>query len=306
MHAIKRFIDFVLAGIICLLVGCAKPIPPVSSQQEPTDNLLASKFNPDISGTITGQVIWAGVVPEVPSLQSWLRGRSGSIDRLIRPNPNAPRIDPQTRGVDKAVVFLRSVPVERSKPWHHQPVHVEQNDYGLRVRQGDVVSPYGFVRRGAEIEAVSHQLVFHVLRARGAAFFGLTFPQAEVPRRRRLNKNGVVELSSGAGYYWMRAYLFVDDHPYYTQTDPQGRFTLTEVPPGTYEIVCWLPNWLKDHHERDSDWAHITRLTFRQPLVISRQITLTGTGPARADFSIAQEQFCPGSGERQAKSTGSK
>jgi hypothetical protein len=30
-------------------------------------------------------------------------------------------------------------------------------------------------------------------------------------------------------------------NPYFAKTDEQGRFTLTDVPPGTYKLVVWHP-----------------------------------------------------------------
>ena len=67
-----------------------------------------------------------------------------------------------------------------------------------------------------------------------------------------LVRNGLgntVELTSGAGHYWMRAYLMVAEHPYYALTNADGRFVLPQVPPGRYEIVCWLPILPAGGHE---------------------------------------------------------
>jgi hypothetical protein len=38
---------------------------------------------------------------------------------------------------------------------------------------------------------------------------------------------------------WMRAFVFVFDHPYFAVTAPDGKFTLTNVPPGTYKVEAW-------------------------------------------------------------------
>jgi plastocyanin len=38
---------------------------------------------------------------------------------------------------------------------------------------------------------------------------------------------------------WMRAWIWEFDHPYYATTGKDGRFTLTDVPPGTYTLVAW-------------------------------------------------------------------
>jgi hypothetical protein len=38
---------------------------------------------------------------------------------------------------------------------------------------------------------------------------------------------------------WMRAFVFVFDHPYFVVTSKTGEFTLNNIPPGTYTIEAW-------------------------------------------------------------------
>ena len=195
---------------------------PLTSEGRGEGAELPSHFDPATAETITGRVTWTGDIPEVAPFRSWVHLTPQGGDKLVRENPHAPRIDPMTKGVDNAVVFLRGVLPAESRPWDHPPVRVEQDDYRLHVRQGETDSPYGFVRRGELVEMVSRQNEFHSLQVRGAAFFTLAFPDPDQPRSRQLQNTGLVELTSGAGYYWMRAYLFVDEHPYYTPADSSG------------------------------------------------------------------------------------
>ena len=41
---------------------------------------------------------------------------------------------------------------------------------------------------------------------------------------------------------WMRALVFVFDHPYFAITPKTGAFELTDLPPGTYTIEAWHEN----------------------------------------------------------------
>ena len=38
---------------------------------------------------------------------------------------------------------------------------------------------------------------------------------------------------------WMKAWIVVQDHPYYAVTDESGAFTLSNVPPGDYDLEAW-------------------------------------------------------------------
>jgi hypothetical protein len=183
------------------------------------------------------------------------------------------------------------VDVRRSRPWDLPPVHVVQRDYRIHIRQGDVEGRDGFVRRGEAVEMVAAEPVFHSLHAGGAAYFTLVFPDPDRPRRRVLDRAGLVELSSAAGYYWARAYLFVDDHPYYAHPDAAGHFVLPRVPPGEYEVVCWLPSWREASHERDPETSLIFRLHFRPPVERVQKVRL-GPGQTReVTFTLAPADF---------------
>ncbi len=191
------------------------------------------------------------------------------ISRVFQdwPNPNIPVIDPTTRGVRGAVVFLRGVDPSRARPWDLAPVHVEIRDRLLQVKQGDAIGHTGFVRRGDTFEGVTHDTgVFHSLRGEGADRFMLPFPDADQPRPRRLSRPGIVELSSGNGQFWMRAHLFVVEHPYFTHTDDLGGFTFEQVPPGEYDLVCWLPDWHEAGHDIDADSWLVARVNYRPPV----------------------------------------
>ena len=37
----------------------------------------------------------------------------------------------------------------------------------------------------------------------------------------------------------MNAYILVFSHPFFALTDPEGRYRIDNVPPGTYGVVAW-------------------------------------------------------------------
>jgi hypothetical protein len=268
----------VVALSACL--GCGGAEPQAAAESSPLAK-APTEFDAATAGTVQGRLLWEGDVPHVTPMDIYANPLAGEVlrKRQTRPNPNAPRIDGRTRGVGDAVVFLRGVDSRRAKPWPASPVVVEQAGCQFHIKQGsEVGSRVGFVRRGAAVAIVSRDRAFHSLHAGGATFFTLAFPDPEQPIERRFDENGLVELTSAAGYYWMRAYLFVDDHPYYTRTEPDGGFRLTDVPPGGYEVVCWMPNWKKARHERDPELTLITRWYFDSPLERTQAITLEPGG----------------------------
>ena len=273
------------------LAGCDADSPLTPPPAPPVET--STQFDPTTAGAVEGRATWSGVVPVVPPFQAPVSPLCEQVRGPKRdwPNPNAPIIDPQRRGVGDAVVFLRGVDPRRARPWDLDPVRVELRDYQIHILQGDMDGRLGFVRRGDRIDVESKQNVFHAIQARGADFFALTFPDEGTKRGRILDRGGFVELSSNAGQFWMRAYLFVDDHPYCARTTADGRYALPKVPPGDYDLVCWMPDWREASHEIDADTRLVTRLTFRPPLQVVRRVHIDPQATATVDFPLSLEQF---------------
>jgi hypothetical protein len=179
--------------------------------------------------------------------------------------PHVPQVHSENKGIRNAVVYLRGIDVARSKTWDHPKVRVEFQDRQLRVVQGDLASSVGFVRRGDALDIVNRDDEYHNLHSRGAAFFAVPLIKPNQPQERKLTRAGVVELSCGAGYYWLHGHLFVCEHPYIVRTDADGRFTLVQVPAGVYEVVCWMPSWRILRKEVEPETGVTARLAWEAP-----------------------------------------
>lgn len=298
-----RFSGLMLA--LALLAGCdEKPTPPAGSPGPRAD--AARDFEGGTTGGIAGQVSWSGPRPVVAPFRSIENPLTDQAPPPARDwaNPNVPVID-SAGGVGSAVVFLRGVDPRRGRAWDHAPVRVEFRQHRLHVVQGGKERSIGVVRAGDEIEMVSRQEVYHVLQGRGADFFARAFPLPDQVRRRRLPTSGgsetarapgVVELLSGAGHFWMRGYLLVDEHPYYAFCDPQGRFSLDRVPPGEYDLVAWHPSWQVVRQERHPEFVRVQQVRFATPLErVSKVRVETGkVTPARLELGSVPATGEPG------------
>ena len=271
--------------VLLLVAGCDDPAWLGADPDDPPAPVV-SRFDPARAGTVTGRVTWPGPLPDAPEFLFGVPKADGSVEMRMMPNPNRPAIDPSTRAVAGAVVFLRGVDPAVAKPWDHPPARVEWRDRQVVVQQGNTTGRAGFVRRGDTVTFLSAEPVYHVLRGRGADFFSLTLPEPDRPSARTFSRPGRVELSSGAGYYWARADLFVCDHPYSTVTDRDGRFRLDGVPAGPAEVVAWLPGWLPAGRDRDPESGLITRMPYSDPVEASRPVTVVVGRTAAVDLSL--------------------
>jgi hypothetical protein len=291
----RSLLPFALAA----LVGCGRsPAEPTASAPPAPRLDVGARFDPATAGTIRGQVLWLGDVPAVAKMTAALPDGSGGYRWAEMPNPFAPVVDENTRGLAGAVVYLKGIDPAAGRPWDLPPVRVEMRDFQIRVRQGDgEPRAVGFVRRGDEVEVVSNDHAHHMLRARGAAYITLPFPDPDKPLLRRFDSPGVVELTSGAGYFWAAADLFVDDHQYYAVTDREGRFTLPAVPPGSYDLVCRVRSWHTAGRDRDPETGLIARLRFAAPVEKRAALTVAPKQTAEQSFNITAADF-PANPER--------
>lgn len=135
-----------------------------------------------------------------------------------------------------AVVWLfdarrgRALPLERRYELQIERCRIEPRVQGvlaggtLNVRSGDPVLHRTRFTREGRADALS------VIRHSDA---GQVVPDESV-----LAGPGRVKVSSDS-HPWMRAWLLVFDHPYFTMTTPDGRFAIEAVPPGHYRLLAW-------------------------------------------------------------------
>ena len=269
--------SFVLYALCLGVLGCTRPLKdstPVPAADLPVTVFGGTSFR----GRIAGRVVWPGEVPEVKPIKGLIATPDG-LRWGEQPNHLAPTIDPVSKGLANTVVYLKSVDPKLSKLWPFEPLAIETRDRTVSARQGAHSGRTGFARVGEPIAMVSFDDEYHMLRARGAGFFTLPFPEPNKPRSRAIDAPGRTEFTSAAGYFWSSADAFTCEHPYYTTTDATGRFALDGVPPGTYTLVAWHRNWkLLDFH-RDPETGKIMTLVFDVPFQTECEMTVAD-GPS--------------------------
>jgi hypothetical protein len=271
-----------MAGLFAC--GCGQSPGDWAGSPAPEAPATGARFDPGNTGTIRGRVRWEGAVPSPPPFVSPKHGP--------RANPHAPRVSPANRGLAGAVVSLANVDPAEAKPWDWPTPAVEIGGGQVRIRTGVTLAPVGFARRGSDI-ALSSTDGFQMLRGRGAAYFTLPFPAAGRPLTRRFDTAGRVEFSSAAVDYWASADLFVCDHPYFTVTDSDGSFALTDVPAGRRELVVWVRNWHVESVEHDPESGLIFRQKYRPP--VEHRVTLDAIpgGTAVLNLPLSATDFEP-------------
>lgn len=262
----KKHLKVLLVLGAMILAGTASVVWARKIEIATPKTLNVSKALSATKVHVKGKVVWTGAIPRVEGFSAPISPLTEHLDKPKRHwmNPNTPVINPTGKGVGNAVVFLRHEPI--AEPFEFEPARVVTDNFQLRVSQGGVDSKVGFVKTHSQFEILNLQDFFFSLRGRGETFFSIPLASRGKPYARKLEKPGVVTLSSGSGQFWMRSYLFSMQHPWIARCDQDGNFELQNVPEGGQELVVWMPNWNIADREIDAETWEITRLEFFKPL----------------------------------------
>jgi Carboxypeptidase regulatory-like domain len=90
----------------------------------------------------------------------------------------------------------------------------------------------------------------------------------------------------------MNAEMLVIPHPYYAVTDESGRFELTDVPPGEYELVAWHEGWKVVRQEAAFDvlsGIRIQRPVFAERKTWEKEVTVGENQTAVVNLALADK-----------------
>lgn len=112
-------------------------------------------------------------------------------------------------------------------------------------------------------DAVLHNI--HGYRGENT-LFNLAMPTPGLQVKRKLGGAGLSFFRCDAGHTWMSSYVWTFDHPYFAVTDVAGKFSIANVPPGSYTLHAWHEGWKR----KDGNPTSIITV----PVVVEQPITV--------------------------------
>jgi hypothetical protein len=235
-------------------------------------------------GTIRGTVKWSGPEPHLakfpitkdPQICDPDSEKTRDLERLV--------IGPQG-GVANTVVYLKNV--TRGKAFDLPEVRRSLDQKHCRYEPHILLVP-----ESGQLKMKSSDATLHTIHMDGAASYNLPFPFPNQVVTRDFSSPGLVNLKCNGGHVWMNAEMFVAPHPYYAVTDESGKFELSDVPPGEYEIVAWHEGWDVARQEQTFDVLtekRVQRPVFGSPKVSEKTVTVGAGGAATVNFTISEK-----------------
>ena len=173
-------------------------------------------------GAILGIVSYQGLPPSIP-------GKAIVVDTAVCGHLSKPEELALSRlnGIQNAVVFIQG-PVKGGKPSVTPDTGVTLTQRKCRFGPHVLIVPLGNPVNFLNQDPISHHLHFYSRsNPSNSSGASMTFHRPEIfPVRSDVHD-------------WMQAWLVIADNAYYTLTDEEGRFRLTDVPAGDYTIALW-------------------------------------------------------------------
>jgi hypothetical protein len=235
-------------------------------------------------GTITGTVKWSGPMPHLasvaitkdPQICDPESAKTRDLERLV--------LGPQG-GLANTVVFLKNISSGKAMDIPEQRRFLDQKH--CRYEPHVLLVP-----ANGTLQMKSSDAVLHTIHMDGAATYNLPFPFPDKMISRDMPTLGLVNLKCNGGHIWMNAEMLVVPHPYYAVTDAAGKFELTDVPPGKYEIVAWHEGWGVARQEGAIDvltQRRVQRPIFTEPRTWEKNVGVEPNSTAVVNFVISDK-----------------
>lgn len=218
------------ALLVLFLAACSRPeVPPPAAGSAPATPAAYRILEaiPD-AGTIRGVVTLTGPVPRLqahPVAQDQAAcGRAPHASRALLLGAG--------NGVANAVVHLEGIGAGAGFP----PAPVGLDQRSCEFEPYVQVAALGSAITLLNSDDANHNV--HAYDEANTSLFNAGTPVKGMKVTQTLDRTGVIRLKCDV-HPWMIGWVFVTDRPYAAVTDRDGRFTLRNVPPGTYRLAVW-------------------------------------------------------------------
>jgi Carboxypeptidase regulatory-like domain len=177
-------------------------------------------------GSVEGQVVYKGPV----QTRKIIPNKDVEVCGGIRDEPLI-QVGPD-QAVENAVVYLADV--AKGKAWPASTSKTPELD-NLKCR---FVPEVQVIRAGPLVVVNSDPVLHNTHGYYGKrTAFNMALPNKDQRIPTSLDRAGTVRVDCDA-HGWMEGWIYVVDNPYYAITGADGKFKITDVPPGNYKLVA--------------------------------------------------------------------
>lgn len=210
--------------------------------------LVAFSIRPGVAvaaSGVTGTVTFDGKAPALKPLT--MDADPACAKKHTGPVPNEALVLGNGNTMGNIVVWVsKGLPAGKTYPAPTTPVVLDQNgcQYKPHVMGIMVGQPYKILNS----DGILHNI--HTLPKVNPQF-NQAFPATRKEATTKFDKPEAIFRIKCDVHPWMEAYVGVFTHPFYSVTAADGKFTISGLDPGTYEITAW-------HEKLGTQTANVT------------------------------------------------
>ncbi len=236
MYYLRNFIVLLCAGVLVLGCGGGGDAPPQSPAETPGETPAAAPAGKSVdtatAGSISGKVNYAGE-----------QGRKARIRMNADPNCDSQHESP---------VYAQTLEINENGTLQYAFVFVKAGleDYNFQPpaeavqldQRGCLYTPRVLgIQAGQELKVVNSDDTTHNINPSPANNRDWNVSQAPSsnPIVRRFARPEIMIPVKCNVHPWMKAYIGVVAHPYFSVTGSDGSYSLEGLPPGDYTVEVW-------------------------------------------------------------------
>ena len=184
------------------------------------------------NGKVTGRILFKGSAPEPTKI------RMAADPRCLQASPNGAerkQIDGTNGGLANVIVSIKSK-VPGTAPARTTPVLLDQ--VGCMYTPTVIALQVGQPLRMRNSDETLHNIHPRPTVNTG---FNVGQPRKGMETEKTFDQPETIFPVSCDVHPWMRSYIAVFDHPYFTITKDDGSFEIPNLPPGEYQIEAQHP-----------------------------------------------------------------
>ena len=138
-------------------------------------------------------------------------------------------------GVKNVIVALQDVEKGKAMP---------EEDLTIDNKACQFVPLVGVTYKGSQFVVKNSDPIFHntslglVMKGRRSTVYNLALPTQNMTIKKPVRRTGLHNVKCDA-HKWMRAYVYAARNPYVALSDENGKFEITDILPGKYEVLVW-------------------------------------------------------------------
>ena len=226
------------AGImLAMIVSCSRGAPDQPTTEIPSAPPAPAGAAADAyavsavtdGGSVGGTITLSGAIPKLPARKIGKDPQvCGTADR-----ESQKLIANKTGGLKNVVVIVEGVKRGKAMPAAAQSAQIGQNkcEYLPHVQVMAVNTEIAL----RNSDPILHNIQFF---QGDNSLFNMAQPVQGQVNKRKIDKAGNIYVES-AVHGWMQGNVIVVDNPYYAVSDENGKFSITDLPPGKYQVKIW-------------------------------------------------------------------